>query len=155
MMDWGLPNRHMQAQVDPDSVGQFTGMHEFVMTDKSVCAPLFEGDIVEVWSRRRLPAESWYTEKSQYDGECKVRAVIVFKCGEWRLDYDNEYNNKIAAARGNEMYDRVVNASRSLYDKYPFYRGDMDKYRELHKCNKSHDIVRIGNKFDNPELLKE
>lgn len=155
MTDWGLPNRHMQAQVDPNSIGQFTGMHEFVMTDKSAQRPLFEGDIVELWSRRRLPTESYYTEKSQHDGECKIRAVIVFKNGEWRLDYNNEYNNKIAVARGNELYDRAVNRNYSLFDVYPGFHGDMDKYREMNKRHKSHDIVCIGNIFDNPELLKE
>ena len=42
-----------QWMVHKESVGQYTGMNEFVMTDKFINAPLFEGDIVEVWSRRR------------------------------------------------------------------------------------------------------
>ena len=34
--------------VDPNTVCRCAGMTEFVMTDKSVNSPLFEGDIVEV-----------------------------------------------------------------------------------------------------------
>ena len=101
--------------VDPNTIGQYTGMREFMNQNPSVGCKLFEGDIVEVWSRRRLPTESFYTVKSTYDGKCKVRAVIVFKNGEWRLDYENAYNNKLAQAKGGEAYDRVVNATPSLY----------------------------------------
>lgn len=142
-------------EIDPDTLGQYTGMHEFVNQDPSVCGKLFEGDIVEVWSRRRIPTESYWTAKSQYDGECLVRATIVFKWGKWRLDYDNEYNNKLAAARGGEEYDRVVNAAPSLCDfSTERFNDNGESFRRLNTNKKWYDIVRIGCIHDNPELLE-
>lgn len=41
MTDWGLPNRHMQAPVDPATVCEFSGL-----TDKNK-SRIFEGDIVQ------------------------------------------------------------------------------------------------------------
>ena len=143
--------------VEPESVGQYTGMNEFVMSDRSFNKPLFEGDIVEVWSRRRPSTEqiSLYRDKptSQYDVEVKARAVICFKYGKWFLDYDNEYNNALCELRGNEQCERTVAANHTLYD-FGFHNSNEDWYREHNARYKWGDIKKIGNVFENADLLE-
>lgn len=143
--------------VYPESVGQYTGMNEFVVTDRSFNKPLFEEDIVEVWSRRRPPTENicLYRDKptSQYDIEVKARAVIRFKYGEWFLDYDNEYNNTLCKLRGNEQCERTVAASHRLYN-FGFHNSNEDWHREHNARCKWDDIVKIGTVFENADLLE-
>lgn len=145
-------------EVDPETVCRCTGMTEFVMTDKSVNSPIFEGDIVEVWSRRRPVGENitLYRDNttSKYDVKLKVRAVVYFKNGQWCLDYDNAYNNAICELKGNEQNERIVQASPNLYD-FGIRTKDLDWFREHNQHYKWHDIVRIGNKFDNTELMEK
>ena len=135
-----------------NTVCRYTGMNEFVMTDKSINQPLFEGDIVEVNSLRR-PYAAY--PQSKYDGDVKVRAVIYFDRGQWMLDYDNQYNNKMCETRGNEQYERSVEGAWELY--YCSYKGKPeyeDQYRENNKLYRWSDIVKIGNIHENPELLE-
>ena len=135
-----------------DTVCRYTGLDEFVMQDKSIRRPLFDGDIVEVNSLR-CPYAGW--PQSTYDGEVKVRAVIYFERGMWMLDYDNPYNNKMCEPRGNEQYERSVDGALDLY--YFGYKGKPeheDWYREHNQSYKRGDIVKIGNIHDNSELLE-
>lgn len=131
-----------------ESIGQYTDMNEFVVTDRSYNQPLFEGDIVEVWGWRS-PTYT-YDAKSQYDGKIKVRAVICFKNGEWTLDYTNKYNKSLAKLKGKEVDNREVTCDWSLY-RYGT-RNDEEWVREHNY--KWHDIVKIGNVFDDVELLE-
>lgn len=138
------------CQVDPNTVCRYTEMNEFVMVDNSISQPLFEGDIVEIHSVR-CPYAAY--PQSKYDGPVKARAVIHFERGMWRLDYDNAYNRKMCEPRGNEQYERSVKNAWELY--YFGYHGkDEDKYRERNKRFHYHDIIKLGNIYDNPELLE-
>ena len=141
-------------EVFPESVGMYTDMNEFVVTDRSFCKPLFEGDIVEVWSRRRIPTEYTYSlATSQYDVEVKARAVICFRYGKWFLDYDNEYNKSLCKLRGNEQIERTVDSWYEL-DHYQYRGNNEEWYREHNSHYKWHDIVKLGNIFDNTDLLE-
>lgn len=131
-----------------ESIGQYTDMNEFVVTDRSYNKPLFEGDIVEVWGWRS-PTYT-YDAKSQYDGKIKVRAVICFEHGEWTLDYANKYNQSLAKLKGKEVDNREVSGEWSLYRLRRYY--DEEWVREHNY--KWHDIVKIGNVFDNVDLLE-
>ena len=138
--------------IDPETLCRNTGLTEFVMTDKSINKPLFDGDIVEVTSLRR-PYAAW--PQSKYDGYVTVRAVIHFERGMWQLDYDNAHNNKMCEPRGNEQYERNVEGALDLY--YYGYHGkpeNEDWHREHNPLYTCSDIVQIGNIHDNPELLE-
>ncbi len=136
--------------VHKESVGEWTGMNEFVVTDRSYNKPLFEGDIVEVWSRRRPKYTS--RAKSQYDGVVKVRAVLCFKDGEWQLDYENKYNKSLAELKGKESDERDVDSSWRLYWFGP--DGNEEWYREHNSYYKWSDIIKIGTVFENADLLE-
>ena len=136
--------------VYPESVGMYTGMNEFVVTDRTFNRPLFEGDIVEVWSTRR---PMYMNPQSQYDGDIKVRAVICFKYGQWSLDCDNEHNKQICRLRGNEQTERTVESWDELYH-FQCHSNDEEWYREHNAYYKWSDIVKIGNIFENADLLE-
>lgn len=143
-----IVKNHMHL-VHPESVGQYTGINEFVVADRSYNKPLFEGDVVEVWGTRR----PYYSNpKSQYDGDVKVRAVICFEDGKWILDYKNKYNESLAKLKGKETDERNVDSYDWLY--YFGCYGDEEWQREHNIRYKWHDIMKIGTVFDNVDLLE-
>jgi hypothetical protein len=135
--------------VFPESVGQWTGMNEFVVSDRSFNKPLFEGDIVEVWSTRRPKWTS--SAKSQYDGDVKIRAVIRFRRGSWCLDDENKYNESLAKLRGRETDERDVGVYWAMYS---FGSQNEEWDREHNSGYKWCDIVKIGTVFENADLLE-
>ncbi len=135
--------------VVPESVGEWTGMNEFVVSDRSFNKQLFEGDIVEVWGNRS-PTYT-YDAKSQYDGRIKCRAVIHFKRGQWELDYKNKYNESLAQLKGKETDKREVDGAWELYY-YGSRNEEFDREHNYHFQWK--DIVKIGTVFENADLLE-
>lgn len=134
-----------------ESVGQYTGMKEFVMADRSFNKPLFEGDIVEVWAMRSPIGST--NPKSQYDGWMKVRATICFMSGEWTVDYENKYNESLTKLKGKEEDNREISNHWSLY-RFGSYNNNEEWDREHNARYKHGDIVKIGNVFENADLLE-
>lgn len=149
----------LMEYVKSNTVCQFTGMQEFVVNDPSFRRKIFDGDIVEVWSRRRPISEPiiLFRDKptSQYDVECKVRATVCWNPinGVWKLNYDNSYNHNMETLLGQEGLKRTVEAGRYLYE-YGISRDREDFYRQHNSRNKWRDIIVLGNIYDNPELLE-
>ena len=147
--------------VEPESVGQYTGMNEFMLTDEFRNAKLFEGDIVEVWGWRSVYGRN----QSQYDKRVKVRGVIYFGGrGQWLINYDNKYNEELAQLKGSETDKRKVKGAMDLYY-YGYHGDDIEGYRtrQLEWHGRFHnkedivdhkDIVKIGTVFENADLLE-
>lgn len=132
----------------PETISSYTGMNEFVIADKTVNQPLYENDIVEVWNYRT----SCSTPLSQHDGWVKVRGIICFRAGRWDVDTDNEYNKEICKPKGSECYERYLKYIGHLFD-FGYHYGNEEWHRKHNRNSKHRDIIRIGNRFDNPELL--
>lgn len=152
---------HIAYEVDPNTIGQYTGVNEFVLTDETCNASLFEGDIVEVWGWRTVRGYN----QSQYDKRIKVRGVIRFKNGKWCIDYNNNYNESLAKLKGSETQKREVSGNSGLY-RYGC-QTDREKYRKKQLEYKqkmyseygietwsSDDIKRLGTEFENKDLLE-
>lgn len=135
--------------VIPESVGEWTGINEYVVTDRSYNKHLFEGDIVEIWGWRS--PRYTYDAKSQYDGDVKCRAVIYFKHGEWQLDYKNKYNEALEKLKGKEVDKREVSCQWSLHE-YGSRNEEFDRAHNVHYNRRN--IVKIGTVFENADLLE-
>lgn len=156
-----LTDDYSWEPVIPESVGQYTGMNEFMLTDESRNVKLFEGDIVEVWGWRSVYGRN----QSQYDKRVRVRGVIYFGGrGQWLINYDNKYNEELAKLKGSETDKREVHGAHDLYW-YGYHGSDIEIYRakELEWHGRFHDkediigyqdIVKIGNVFEDTDLLE-
>lgn len=142
----------IDGRADPvvlESVGEWTGINEFVMSDRSFNKPLFEGDIVEIWGWRS--PMSTYDAQSQYDGHIKIRAVIKFDHAQWKLDYKNKYNEALAKLKGKEVDKRSIECDWELH-RYGSRNEEFDRERNV--GYKLRDIVKIGTVFENADLLE-
>ena len=71
MTDWGLPNQHKMADINIDTLGQFTGLYDKNKT------PIYEGDII-----------SYESEKAKY-------TVMFDPTGYWCLDGNGVRNSEM------------------------------------------------------------
>lgn len=69
MTDWGLPNRFLQFEIDPDTICQFTGL-----TDKNG-KRIWENDIC--------------------DRKEKYPEIVTYNKGDWQLDYSYVFGKEM------------------------------------------------------------
>jgi uncharacterized phage protein (TIGR01671 family) len=114
---------------------------------------IYENDICRIYAAR-VPQynNSWQTQ-SQFDTQSiEVRVLVIFRYGQWIIEADNDYNKKILELKGNETEKRHLIMNDELFSYDMFYWDDW-KNKNWGYCS-HHDIIVIGNKYENPELLK-
>ena len=125
MTDWGLPNRHLQADVLPETVGQYAGL-----TDKNG-KKIFEGDILRyfVW------------------GSFECFAVV--RIGEYEQDGSgNEYPAiKVCGVYAEvKRYCPLIKEDKDCFPEYLKKSSLLEIGKDIFEL--------VGNIYNNPELLK-
>ena len=109
-------------EVIPETVGLYNSRYD-----------IWQGDIVEVKTKRVSLGQSWYQTVSQYDGNCVARCIVEFDGNQFKFNWDTEYNRAILANRGKETDSRE-------FQQYDITNTSLWK--------------KIGNIHEHPELLK-
>ncbi len=125
MTDWDLPNRHLRADIDVNTLCQFTGIYDNNHVE------IYEGDIVSFFGMKGeivfdKGAFGIYSHNINWE---KIDENILFY---------TSCNNPLEAC----MCDTFI----SLWELYW-------NFNELDNCIDFVKI--IGNKYDNPKLLEE
>ena len=76
MTDWGLPNQHLRADVDPTTVGQYTGLK-----DKNG-KRIFEGDICRNTRTGEIVSVKWHGTMAGYVWNKRRADGFLFDFGE-------------------------------------------------------------------------
>lgn len=100
------------------------------------CEPheIYQGDIVEVLTRRVSLGSAWYQEVSQHDGNCIARCKIIFDGAKFALDWKTPFNEAILENKHREQACRT-------FCEYDLSNTDLWK--------------KVGNIHQNPKLLEE
>ncbi len=106
--DWNMPYRMVQGQVDNNTIGQFTGLH-----DKNG-KEIYEGDIVLL--------DCYYYEEPAFDGEFKV--IYDDINGMWLLvDLENK-DRGFAFGEIRSYYKAEVEVIGNIYDNPELLGGE-------------------------------
>ncbi|MDD3337836.1 MAG: YopX family protein [Lachnospiraceae bacterium] len=95
MTDWGLPNRKLRADINPDTLCEYTGLFD----NNSV--RIWEHDIIRLINTYNHPAtESWYVVRYRKE----AAAFVYTDPKEYMYNYMNGFHDKcVIEVMGNEI----------------------------------------------------
>lgn len=123
--DWGLPNEFRLYEIDPDTLCEYTGIHD------NNNNKIFENDIVKTQEFSDRP-DSKYKKTKRFNG------VVEYRIGSGNGFFNDE-------TKKSDMH-------REYSAKWRVNIGDCGKYR-YSSWGDFFDCEVIGNIFDNPELI--